>query len=138
MRSQTTLINSELKHNKVEDEMKVDDCPDSRHGYGRIGSGTHTDGNLESEVHLQKRQEPVLTSSQAHLSNLLLLQPGLPHPSWSGSCSPHLEVDPAPGLSSWRLRGDQGVMVMLLHHSPVTPVRPAWPHPVKEACGCSE
>lgn len=59
MCSQRTLIKSELKHNKVNDEMKGNDFPDSRHGYGRISSATHTDRNLESEVHLQKQKEPI-------------------------------------------------------------------------------
>lgn len=58
-RADGTLIKSELKHNKVDDEMKENDFSDSRDGYRRISSATHTDGNLESEIHLQKQKEPI-------------------------------------------------------------------------------
>lgn len=69
--------------------MKENDFSDSRHGYGRISSATHTDGKLESEILLQKLSNvtatmtPILelmekqTCCYACPSSHLGLEPGL-------------------------------------------------------------
>lgn len=69
--------------------MKENDFSDSCHGYSRISPATHTDGNLESEVHLRGSKGELYpdgkreTSSWPCLDSLFLLQTELLDQAWS-------------------------------------------------------